>query len=472
MARQGIKRAVFVAGAVALASSTHAEAFEPPTEGIVSVRAAGGAPDTARLGFVAGGNGQVVAYVGSAMNGEDVAGAGFVVRVSDGTELAGTGVAYDRATGLAMMRVPGPLPASYEFAREPVEILHAVYGATMNDTTGEIEIVRGTVSGIDPAPETGPGRPRRISHDAAVGDRGIGSPLFDTCGHVAGVIVRDDSVAARVGGLAAPAAWLEHVFADQGLVLARTDNECVTGTELLDIPGQARDKEEGQAQAEAQQKQTSTQAADREEAAEEAREASRESEQALEDKARVAAAKWRIWWAVAVGGSLSLLLALLWVARRRTQGRTRRAGLAVEMMASGAQDAEPASQAREREQEATQAPDVFLTGLDQQGGMVSLRIPGRSIAGPSGSVVGRNPFEGAVVLNQEGVSRRHFRLFVSDGQLMAEDLDSVNGTEIDGSVLTAGSRGVVRNGSQLGVGRLKLTVRLQSRAGEPREGEQ
>ena len=99
MARQGIKRAVFVAGAVALASSTHAEAFEPPTEGIVSVRAAGGAPDTARLGFVAGGNGQVVAYVGSAMNGEDVAGAGFVVRVSDGTEFAGTGVAYDRAHG-------------------------------------------------------------------------------------------------------------------------------------------------------------------------------------------------------------------------------------------------------------------------------------------------------------------------------------------------------------------------------------
>ena len=134
------------------------------------------------------------------------------------------------------------------------------------------------------------------------------------------------------------------------------------------------------------------------------------------------------------------------------------------------QDVGPASQARE--QEATNAPDVFRTGVQEQVGKVSPRIPGRSIAGPSRSEVGRNPFDAVFVINQEEVSRWHFRLFVSDGKLMIEDQESIDDMATDGSVLLAGNRGVVRNGSQMGVGRLKLTARLQSWAGELGETEQ
>ena len=134
------------------------------------------------------------------------------------------------------------------------------------------------------------------------------------------------------------------------------------------------------------------------------------------------------------------------------------------------QDAGPASQARE--QEATNAPDVFRTGVHEQVGKVSPKIPGRSIAGPSRSAAGHNPYDAAFVINQEEVSWWHFRLFVSDGKLMIEGLKSIDGMETDGSVLLAGNRGVVRNGSQMGVGRLKLTARLQSWAGELGETEQ
>lgn len=472
MARQGINRAVVAAGALALANPTLGESSAPPTAGILSVRASDGAADTARLGFVAGGNGQVVAYVGPAVNEEEVAGAGFVVRVSDGTELAASGVAYDGATGLAIMRVSGPLPASYVFARMPVKIPRSVYGATINNPTGEIEIMHGTVSGVAPAPETGSVRPRRISHDASVGDRGIGSPLFNTCGHVTGVIVRDDSVAAPVGGTVAPAAWLEHVFAGQGLVLAWTDAECVTDMVRSDVIAQDLGAtEEEHAQTEARQKQPSTQLAGRGETAQPSRGVSKEAEEwSQEEEARALTHQQRTWQATAVIGALSGVLALLWIGRRLSRGEVRRNGSAAETITRGDQDTLAVPQMREWE--TTQAPDILLTGLDQKGVDISLSIPGHSIVGPSGSVVGRNPFEGAFVLNREGVSRKHFRFFVSNGQLMVEDLESMNGTEIDGSVLTAGSRAVVRNGSRLGVGGLKLTVQVKSRAGPPGEHEQ
>ena len=48
----------------------------------------------------------------------------------------------------------------------------------------------------------------------------------------------------------------------------------------------------------------------------------------------------------------------------------------------------------------------------------------------------------------------------------------MNGTKIDGTALTAGRPAVVQDGSQIRVGHLKLTVWLQSQAGEPRESEQ
>ena len=464
MARHRITRALLIAGSVLLVGSTHTKASPPPTDGIVTVRTAGDAANSARLGFLVGDNGKVVAYLGSNKE-EDVAGAGFVIRASDGTEVAGSSVAYDGATGLALMQISGSLPKTYVFAREPVSSLRLVYGATLNDTTGQVEIVRGTESGIESASETESDGPGWITHDVAVGDQGIGSPLFNTCGHVVGVIVQDNPDATGGSGKAVPSAWLEHGFGDRGLVLAWTDEECVTEIERSDVVEQEPVvAEKGLAQTVEPKKQTSTRMGDREETADTARGVSNEPEDgALAATHTLLSARQRAWRAFGVVGGLSLLLALLWIARRLSEGGARPTGLAAEMIAGGAKPAVPPTETREPA--AMEVPDVFLDGRDQQREL-SLRIPGLSIAGPSGAIVGRNPFEGAFVLNQEEVSRRHFRLFISDGQLMVEDLDSMNGTEIDGSVLAAGSPCMVRNGSQLAVGRFKLTVRLQARAEE------
>ena len=244
MLRHGSKRAVFAAGAVAIANSRQADAAVPSTDGITSVRATGAAADTTRRGFVADENGRVVAYVGSAANQEELAGTGFAVRISEGTELVAMGVAFEGAAGLAMMRLLGSSSASCELLRDYVETLRTVYGATTGDTTGEIATVRD----IDPAPETDPGRAGRISPNSATGERGFGLPPSNNCGDVTRLIVRNPSPTARVNGLAEAAARLEDVLAGRGLVLARTAKRCVTGTERSDVAGQARgEAEEGQA---------------------------------------------------------------------------------------------------------------------------------------------------------------------------------------------------------------------------------
>ena len=97
---------MFAGSAVAIANSRQADAAAPSTDGITSVRATAAA-DTTRRGFVADENGRVLAYVGSATNQVELAGTGFAVRISEGTEFVAMGVAYEGATRLAMMRLLG-----------------------------------------------------------------------------------------------------------------------------------------------------------------------------------------------------------------------------------------------------------------------------------------------------------------------------------------------------------------------------
>jgi pSer/pThr/pTyr-binding forkhead associated (FHA) protein len=59
-----------------------------------------------------------------------------------------------------------------------------------------------------------------------------------------------------------------------------------------------------------------------------------------------------------------------------------------------------------------------------------------------------------------GVGRRHVRLFVQGGQLMAEDLDSVNGSALNGQKLAPRQPRPLNTGDMLTLGRVALEVRL------------
>lgn len=65
-----------------------------------------------------------------------------------------------------------------------------------------------------------------------------------------------------------------------------------------------------------------------------------------------------------------------------------------------------------------------------------------------------NPFEG----RKNGISRLHARLMHIGEQWMIEDLQSSNGTRINGRKLAPGQRYVVRNGDQLQFGGLAVQV--------------
>ena len=205
------------------------------------------------------------------------------------------------------------------------------------------------------------------------------------------------------------------------------------------------------------------QAEARQAATEQAAEDATDEEQAAAERARQAARR-TVAWAVAAGGGASALLLGLWLAARRSRARVARAARTAEAEASAARAAMAARAAAERETAAV--PDVVLTGTDPAGRPVSLRVPGRAVADPSGAVVGRSPFDGEVVLNLPDVSRRHFRLFRADGTLMVEDLGSMNGTVLDGAALAAGAAAPLAAGARLRVGEIEFTVRSPAGGGE------
>lgn len=61
---------------------------------------------------------------------------------------------------------------------------------------------------------------------------------------------------------------------------------------------------------------------------------------------------------------------------------------------------------------------------------------------------------------EQGVGRRHARLLVQNGQIVVEDLDSTNGTFVNGQRLQPRQPQPLREGDQLQLGRLVLQVQF------------
>lgn len=61
---------------------------------------------------------------------------------------------------------------------------------------------------------------------------------------------------------------------------------------------------------------------------------------------------------------------------------------------------------------------------------------------------------------ESGVGRRHARLAVEGGQLVIEDLDSTNGTLLNGQKLAARQLQPLKDGDQIQLGKLVLRIQL------------
>jgi pSer/pThr/pTyr-binding forkhead associated (FHA) protein len=81
-----------------------------------------------------------------------------------------------------------------------------------------------------------------------------------------------------------------------------------------------------------------------------------------------------------------------------------------------------------------------------------------------GVTVGRHPALCERVIADPGISRRHFRIGLSGGAPFVEDLNSLNGTLLDGVPLLPFQPASLSPGQRLDCGRVRLTL---AAVGEP-----
>ena len=454
-------------------------AQSPTPAGVVVVRVAADAVETADeasgrvtgLGFVAG-DAQVIA-------GIDPDRTRYVVSDVGGTEYEALLLDADRAFGLGLLAVAGLAVPPYTFTRDLVEEADEVHAAAHDAASGTVALVSGRVLVVESG--AGASDPGILRHDAFGGSRtNFGAPLLNRCGEIVGAVVGDpDSDGAVAGsGLAAPGAWLLARFTAAGLTATAVDAPCLSDAERAAAAEAAaaeaerraaaetgrRRRAEAEAVVEAERREQAESAA---EAARAAAEAAAEARRRAEERAAAAreqAAADRVryvrWIAGGVVGVMMVGL-VLWLAGRRSVAKARLGQVRAESLAQAAQ--EDLTERDGRERLASAVPAVFLDGADAAGRPIAVRVPGRTIAADGGAVVGRNPFESTVVLDHTEVSRRHFKLFTRETSVFVEDLDSTNGTTLDGVALTPGAAVPMRHGAVLQVGGVTFAVTLDAK---------
>ena len=106
------------------------------------------------------------------------------------------------------------------------------------------------------------------------------------------------------------------------------------------------------------------------------------------------------------------------------------------------------------------SPMRLVLKIPESSQLLSIQLADRLIVGRSGS--GGDPDIDLTTLGgaQHGISRWHAVFTFDDTQLFVEDLNSTNGTRINGYRLDAGRAYHLRNGDELELGRLRLIVQV------------
>ena len=173
------------------------------------------------------------------------------------------------------------------------------------------------------------------------------------------------------------------------------------------------------------------------------------------------------------GAALLLLILVFWALsarrkRRAVRSAWARAAEAEREAAQAGRDAaqaeEEAAQARQRIAELPKpAPfDCVLVGTDGSSAPYALNLRREALGDAAGVVIGRDPAVSSHIIADPSVSRRHVRLYVDDGVLHAQDLESTNGTFINGRTLVPGEAMRADAGDLLEIGSLAFQIDLQT----------
>ena len=453
---------------------------EPSSSGVVMVRIAGdtaaasedgevqdslvGAGAAQAVAFVTGGLGFVAdaSMVVASLLTADTSTAYEVVTVASVHQAQV--VAYDETHRVGLLSVSGLELPPYLFARDPADSSQAVVGVFRSPDAYELadgrisHILGGDTAGAAASLHHDAMRPRHYN---------LGTPLLNVCGEALGIVVSETNDPFDFpSGTAMSVPWLRDRFQGHGLAVKVADTRCLSAEERLAAVAAAADTATMRADsAVAAARSAAQRAAAADSAAAAAAQAQRRAEreaqseieeirrEATTDRARYAR------WAAMVGGGLVLIALTVWFGTARSARRAQRRQATAESAARAAQTDLATRQARDRV--AASVPSVFLDGADGAGRAVGVRVPGRVIAEEAGAVVGRSPFDCAVVIDHKEVSRRHFRLCRQEDGVSIVDLDSTNGTVLNGADLPPNVPVPLPDRSVLHIGGLKLAVRLQ-----------
>ncbi len=162
-------------------------------------------------------------------------------------------------------------------------------------------------------------------------------------------------------------------------------------------------------------------------------------------------------WAVATGTVLILLALLGWFLSARAKRKKLQSAAA--QVGAAQQDAEQARQAAAKAPQPTPFKCV-LEGHDDTGKPFTLSIPALALGDPAGVVLGRSPADAEFIIDYDEISREHIRLTYTHDRLYVEDLDTLNGTRVNGDTLQPQEKVLLQDKDRLQLGPLSLTVRL------------
>lgn len=100
-----------------------------------------------------------------------------------------------------------------------------------------------------------------------------------------------------------------------------------------------------------------------------------------------------------------------------------------------------------------------LSGFDGAGQAVRLTVSGSKLRDAAdGLIIGRSAEQADLVIADQSVSRTHARLRLKGSDLAIEDLESANGTVVDGRVIKAGRPVPLDPGAEVDFGAVRLTL--------------
>lgn len=426
------------------------------------------------------GSGTVITADGHILtNHHVIAGGGRLLVVSEfSREPQAAEVVWQSPTkDLAVIRVPGlalpPVPLFSGELRKTIQVYAMGYPGVsdLGSPALDATVTEGGISRIFASPQPS-WNVTIVQHSAGINAGNSGGPLFDACGRVVGVNTagpnrdsEDTNWASHIN---------ESIRALRGMMRLTEDAApCVTAAGGPD-PAAVQAAEEANRQAEsarqgaqhAQQQaesarqgaqQARRQAASATQTAQEAQQQAAQATQAAQEAKQAGKMTNTLVAVVAVVTLLALGLAL----RRPRQEIVRIAGQILEPLSRSFKPRK--DQTKEPRPKAARAqlgpPRLALTGFDPQGQPVKIELRRADLNRQQGGfTVGRHPLLVDQVLNDDRVSRRHARFSALNGAICVEDLNSGNGTTLNGTRCAPFEPTAIQAGDTVKVGNTTLRV--------------